>query len=130
MDMFMNIKLSQREEQEIAYLPLQLILQIRRSRTLNRYYYLLQEFSYNANQKSVDVYLDSHPELLLLTNTQFVKIFNDWLKSAHQPDQEKRLNELLKSIWGIASEPIIKEIKIQTRKQNKRDNKICHVYFA
>ena len=130
MDMFMNIKLTQREEQEIAQLPLQLILQIRRSRTLNRYYYLLQEFSYNANQKSVDVYLDSHPELLLLTNTQFVKIFNDWLKSAHQPDQEKRLNELLKSIWGIASEPIIKEIKIQTRKQNKRDKKICHVYFA
>ena len=130
MDMFMNIKLTQLEEQEIAQLPLQLILQIRRSRTLNRYYYLLQEFSYNSSQKSVDVYLDSHPELLLLTNTQFVEIFNNWLKSAHQPDQERRLNELLKSIWGITSEPIIKEVKIQTRKQNKHDKKICHVYFA
>ena len=122
-EMLLNMRLSQREEQEIAQLPIEEIVQIRKLRFVQRfmiYFDRLYRIYKNSNSlynNHITIRIDKEPKLILLTNSEFVGEINNYLKDrCDDPKEIKKRNRLLKSIFGEKYTPeiIVKNVEVKT----------------
>ncbi len=121
-EMLVNMRLSQREEQEIAQLPIEEIVQIRKLRFVQRfmiYFDRLYRIYQNSNSlynNHITIRLDKEPRLILLTNSEFIEEINKYLKDRYDPKEIKKRNRLLKSIFGEKYTPeiIVKNVEVKT----------------
>lgn len=131
--MFMNLRLSQEEEQQIEQMPLELILQIRKSRYFERFASIFEKMYWRyvaagaVFDNHISCTITDNNGLSLLTNSSFVKGFNEYL-AENKREETKAKNFLLKNIFGdkYTPEVIVKKITI---KEYKRSNKVVDIYY-
>lgn len=138
--LFQNIKLSQKEEQEIAQLPLEEILMIRKMKCIDKYDKIFKDiYQNNTRFDRLITYRDRpnhivvrlNDNISLLTNSEFVEILNNHYHSKKSDILEfKREKRLLESIFGKPYDPpiMVRKVIVKTYHYGK-GYKVADIYY-